>query len=659
MKQQVNVSCPMDCFDLCRFSVTIENNRIIKLKGDKHHPVTKGFVCKKGKDLVQRLYHPDRIRHPLIRNKNGFVRASYEEVFDIIAQKLISIKEEFGTKAIVNYTSDGYGGIKNRIQSIFFNCLGGVSQPVGSLCWGAGIAAQTYDFGSPKGHFPDDVLNSDTILVWGRNPKYTSIHLYALLKQAQKSGSRILVIDPVKTATARAFDDYIRIKPSTDGALALAMANVIIEHNLHDKKFIEKYILGFNRFRAYASRFDLKRAEQITGIRAEIIKDMALQYARSKTASIYIGLGIQRYHNGGNSVRCIDALGAITGKIGKKGCGVNYAAKSISPYLNGLYKKTQGNAKNKRFFTIGRLGQFLQTAKDPCIKAIFVAGGNPLTQSPDLEKTIKNFSKIEFKVVFDHFMTDTAKHADIVLPAAFVFEQDDLFATSMYSPVLNYSQKAIDPPKDVMPEFEFYLELAKKMGLENLGFKDSEDYLKKSIQPFLDKIGKSTPPLPEDYLRIASNDIPWSDKAFGTPSGKIELYSEQALQDGLSPLPAFMEPLKGSERLPLRLLTCHTIDSMHSQGFAFTSEMPKVYVNPKTAQKLFVQKESYVFVIGECSKLKVKLCMDDAICDDTAFIYQGRWYKSGAVNYLTKSVISDMGEQVAYYDSFCTIKKIN
>jgi len=648
----------MDCSDLCRFVVTVEEGQIIKFEGDRHHPVTKGFTCKKGKDLVQRMLHPDRIRHPLIKKNDQFVKASYEEVFHIIADKLVSIKQKFGTKAILNYTSDGYGGIKNRIQSIFFNCFGGVTQPTGSLCWGAGIAAQQYDFGNPRGHFPDDVLNAATTLVWGRNPKFTSIHLYKLLKQAQKKGSRIVVIDPVKTATAKAFDDYIRIRPSTDGALALAMANIVIENNLHDKGFIEKYVLGFNRFKAYAAGFTLKKAEQITGISAKTIETMALQYARSKTASIYIGFGMQRYHNGGNNIRCIDALAAITGSIGKKGCGVNYAAKSISPFLYDLDKKSGIYAENRRVFTIGKLGQFLEQVQDPPIKAIFVACANPLTQSPDLEKTVKNFSRVGFKVVFDHFMTDTARQADVVLPAAFVFEQEDLFATSMYSPVLNYSQNALDPPEGLMPEFEFYLELAKKIGLKNLGFKDSQDYLRKSVQPLLEKLGKRFAQLPDSYLRIKTHEIAWENKVFETPSGKIELYSEKALQAGLSPLPTFIEPSCGNDQLPLRLLTCHTIDSMHSQGFAFNDEVPKVYLNRKTAQKFAVEKEAYVFVKGERAKLKVRLCIDEAICDNTAFIYQGWWHKSGAVNYLTNPEISDMGKQAAYYDSFCTIKKI-
>jgi anaerobic selenocysteine-containing dehydrogenase len=228
----------------------------------------------------------------------------------------------------------------------------------------------------------------------------------------------------------------------------------------------------------------------------------------------------------------------------------------------------------------------------------------------------------------------------------------------MYSPVLNFSQKAVDPPFGVVPEFEFYLNLARKMGMKNLGFKDSDEYLQKSVQPLLDKLGITWSRLPDQYLCIESDEIAWKDRKFGTPSGKIELYSNAAKEAGLSPLPVFIPPRNGPHYLPLRLLTCHTKESMHSQGFAFTDDLPRVYVNPKTAKKFDVQGDSPVYVKGAGPRIRAVLCVDDAICDGTAFIYQGFWHKSGAVNFLTDSVISDMGSQAAFYDSFCTIERI-
>jgi anaerobic selenocysteine-containing dehydrogenase len=592
MKKQVYVSCPMDCFDLCRFLVTVENNKVISFQGDPCHPLTKGLVCRKGKKLVDRLNHPDRLLHPLIRKNNSFVKTSYDQIFDILSEKLMSIKEEFGNTAIMNYTSDGYGGMKNRIQSIFFNSFGGDTRFKGSLCWGAGMAAQTYDFGTPRGHVPHDILNSKLVILWGRNPKNTSIHLQSLLVQARKQGTKVIVIDPIKTATAMAFDEYIPIAPSTDGALALAMANVLIQKNLVNTLFVKDHVKGFKRFKAYAAGFTPEKAEKITGIDAKKIEALAMEYAKADPASIYIGYGMQRYENGGNNVRCIDALAALTGVIGKKGGGVNYASKSLSPFLSSPEKKSLESVKQSRFFWAPKLGEFLETIKGPPIKAVFVASGNPLVQSPDLLTAVREFSRIDCKMVFDHFMTDTATHADIVLPAASVFEQEDIFATSMYSHVLNYSQKAIDPPDTILPEFEFFLELSKRMGLENLGFDSSEEYLTQCVTPLLEEMGKpfngTLAGLETEYIQIMSHDIAWEDKQFLTPSGKIEIYSEKAKDDGLSALPEYNPSLTGSEKFPLRLLSCHIRDSMHSQGFVDETGIPTLFINEKTAEKFKV-----------------------------------------------------------------------
>ncbi|HKK91299.1 MAG TPA: molybdopterin-dependent oxidoreductase [Desulfobacteraceae bacterium] len=656
-RKQVSVSCPMDCYDLCRFTATVENNRIVNLKADKNHPVTKGFSCKKGSQLVERMNHPHRIRSPLIKKEGEFVNIGYDEVLGIIADRLVSIKNRYGPEAVLNYSGDGYGGVKNRIQTIFFNCFGGASSGEGSLCWGAGMAAQQYDFGSVKGHFPDDVLNAKTVLVWGRNPKFTNLHLYRLLLQAEASGSSIIVIDPLETETAKAFGRHIRPRPSTDGALALAMANWIIENNCHNRPFVEKHVVGFHRFKEYASAFTPARAEEITGVPGDTIRKLARQYAEAAPGCIYIGYGLQRYRNGGNTIRCIDALGAITGNIGRKGGGVNYAAKSLAAYLSGVEQESRTHAEKRRTFLLGRLGEFLQGTDDPPVKAVFVAGSNPLTQSPDLENTVESFKQVDFKVVFDHFLTDTARQADIVLPAASVFEQDDLFVTSMYSPVLNVSQKAVEPPPGVMPEFDVYLALARRVGGLDMGFSTSGEYLRKSAQPLLDRLGVDFESLASGYPRIEQDAIAWQEGRFETPSGKIELYSERAGEDGLSFLPSFLEPESGTTKLPLRLLTCHTLESMHSQGFAFNGDLPMVYINSKTAGQFGVDEQRTVLVRGEKQAITARLTIDDAVCDTTALIYQGWWHASGAVNFLTEPRISDMGGQAAYYDSFCAIEK--
>ncbi|MEX1299504.1 MAG: molybdopterin-dependent oxidoreductase [Desulfotignum sp.] len=663
MIQTVPVSCPMDCFDLCRFLVTVENGRIINVKGDPNHPLTRGVICSKGRDLLKRHAHPDRLRYPLVRKKSGFVRTTYNDALDRIAATLRSVHDHWGPAGVLNYTSDGYGGVKGRIQSIFFNCLGGDTRFTGSLCWAAGMAAQRFDFGDVRGHLPEDVVNSDLVIVWGRNPKATSLHFYTLLKQVQKNGIRIIVIDPIRSETAKSLGTHVAVKPGTDGVLALSMAHVIVTENRHDRPFVTNHVLGFDRFVKHLDRFDPETAALITGISPETIKELAREYAMARAPGIWMGYGLQRYANGGNTVRCIDALAAVCGHVGKPGAGANYAARSLSPLLHRPEKNSLSQVKHARTFPAPQLGSFLETAADPPIAAAFVAGGNPLNQSPDLNTVIRGFQRIPFKVVFDHFMTDTARHADMVLPAATVFEQDDLFVTSMYSHVLNYSQRSVDPPETLMPEFDFYLALAARMGVDTLGFDSSDQYLTQCAAPLLAELGMDPDTdleqLAAEYIRMPGHDIPWADRQFDTPSGKIELYSPSAESLGHSPLPRFTPPCPSDNKFPLRLLTCKTQKSLHSQNFVFEEGLSAVHVNGNTASRFDVAACETVRISTRQGALTVRLKVDPAIRDGTAFMHQGWWHKSGAVNFLTSAGMSDMGEQAAFYDTFCTLSPLN
>jgi anaerobic selenocysteine-containing dehydrogenase len=649
----------MDCFDLCRFLVTVEGNRIMDITGDPNHPLTRGTICQKGRNLVTRHQHPDRLRYPMIRRKSGFVRTTYDEVFDRVAETLASIHDTVGPAGVLNYSSDGYGGTKNRIQSIFFNCLGGDTRFTGSLCWAACIAAQTFDFGDVRGHLPQDAANSDLVIIWGRNPKATSLHFFQLLKQLQKKGVRIVVIDPIRSDTAKVLGSHIQVKPGSDGALALSMAHVVIKENLYDSAFVRDHVLGFEAFRWSVEQFDPGTGARITGVPEEIIRSLAREYATSEAPGIWMGYGLQRYANGGNTVRCIDALAAVSGHVGRPGTGANYAARSLSPLLNQPEKNSLTRVKHSRKFPAPLLGQFLETVTDPPVSAAFVAGGNPLNQSPDLNRVVNGFSRIPFKVVFDHFLTDTARYADVVLPAASVFEQTDLFATSMYSHVLNYSQQAVDPPETLMPEFDFYLALAGHMGMNTLGFNSSDQYLTQCAAPLLADLGMDPDmdleKLVHAYLRRPGHDVPWANRQFDTPSGKIELYSQSSESLGHSPLACFTPPRASEDEFPLRLLTCKTQKSLHSQNFFFEEGLPAVQVNERTAARFEVAGHETVLISTRQGKLTARLEVDAAICDDTAFMHQGWWHKSGAVNFLTCAELSVMGEQAAFYDTFCTL----
>jgi anaerobic selenocysteine-containing dehydrogenase len=257
------------------------------------------------------------------------------------------------------------------------------------------------------------------------------------------------------------------------------------------------------------------------------------------------------------------------------------------------------------------------------------------------------------------FMTDTARHADVVLPCTSVLEEEDIIYTGMFSFYINFSAKAVDPPKGVMSEYEFFKMLAERMGIAGYPFISPEDFLKGAIQPLKEKFGVGYQALKNKYcFSLPGTEIPWQDGVFKTPSGKYELYSQRALKDGQSPLPVFVEEKKGDKQYPLRLITPHPKNSLHSQHFAFVDDKPEAYLHSKTLQACLLENGDLARVCSPQGELLVRVQSDDHISDNMVMIYQGWWHKSGSVNFLTQSGISDMGEQAAYYDCFCRIEQV-
>jgi len=657
-EKRIKFTCPLDCFDICTMVALVKDDRITKIEGDKDHPFTQGFICKKGKKHLERLYHPKRILNPKKKVNGKWIDISFEEALDEIAEKLVKIKEKYGPSAVLHFYDSGYGGISKTVDKMFFNYYGGATVHTGSLCWGAGIEAQKIDFGGNKGHAPEDLLNSKTIIIWGRNPADTNIHLMKYLTEAKKRGVYIYLIDPIRTNTARIVSKHVSIKPSTDGALALGMANYIINEGLLDEDFIKNYVKGYDEYKEYVQRFTLDYVEEVTGIHRNEIKELAESYAKNKPSSIIIGYGIQRYKNGGNNIRAIDALGAITGNIGVNGGGVNYSNKLIGDYIQGEVAKSDKYAVNRRTYSKAKLAQFIMNADNPPIKCLFITKSNPLVQVPNINATIKAFEKVDFKVVIDMFMTDTAKAADLVLPATSILEEDDFIYSSMFSPYLNYSKQVIQPINDIIGEYEIFRTLAKKVGLKEYPDIDREEFFRRELRSIMEEFDISYEYLKENPFTIKNRDIPWKDKEFDTPSGKYELYSEIAKEKGLSPIPVFIHEKKTEDEYNIRVITPHHRDSLHSQHFAFKEGKPIAYINERTLKKNNLDVTRAATIKTKYGKLTVNLETSENIGDDIIMIYEGWWHKNGSVNLLTPDEISDIGEQAVYYECFCSIKNI-
>ncbi|KJU71876.1 molybdopterin-dependent oxidoreductase [Clostridium baratii] len=664
--KKLSHGCTLDCFDCCKFNVYVKDNSIVKIEGDKNHPYTKGFICKKGLAHLDRLNHKDRIYNPMIKKDNKWIEISFDEALNIMAEKLKEYKEKFGSKSIMYYEQYGNGSILKSIANIFLNMYGGASVSKGGPCWSAGIAAQKENFGDVRSHSLDDMLNSKNIFIWGKNPAFTTIHTMQMIRKAKANGSKIIVIDPIYTKTAEISDLYIRVKPGGDLALALAIGKIIIGKNLYDKEYIASYVLGFDDYKRYVESLDLNNLLEISGVSMDELESLVSLYTE-KYSTFLLGYGMQKYKSGGNTIKAINTLGAITGQIGFSGGGVNYANKVYPSILNGDPYNSESLGDNRKFYT-SDISDFIDysikgetyykdgiftkdisnkeelESLDSPVKMAIITKSNLLNQLPNLNKLKSSMDNIEFKVCFDMFMTDTAKSCDVFIPTTSTLESEDLIYSSMTNPYITYNEKALEPKNIYMDEYYFFMELAKRMGIEEYPRVSKREYLTKIIEPLKDYYEDiSLDKIKNEYITIHKS-IAWEDKKFLTPSGKFEI---ALCKDSLS----------YNDEGKIRLLTNHGRDSLSSQHLMDVEGIANAYINKRLALKKGIYDNEVVNLKSENGSIKVKINIDESVGDNIVMMYVGWWDKHGNPNILTSSGISDIGGQITYNETFVDIEK--
>lgn len=432
------------------------------------------------------------------------------------------------------------------------------------------------------------------------------------------------------------------------------MVKLIIDKNLYDKEYIESYVFGFEEYKEYIDTLDLDYLSKECGININTIEEIVNLYTQ-KYSNISLGYGIQKYKNGGNTIRIIDSLGAITGQIGFSGGGINYANKIYGEYLDIDPYKSTCHALNREFYT-NKMADFIEESldsKEP-IKMAIITKSNLLNQLSNLNKLKDAFNKIEFKVCFDMFMTDTAKKCDLFIPCTNTFESEDILFSSMTNPYLTYNEKILDPKDKLMDEYYFFMELAKILNIKGYPYVSKKEYLSKVIRPLkifdkdisLDKI--------KNYYFTVKSDIAWEDKVFNTQSGKYELYSNEAEKDGLSPIPIYNSvKTKGK----FRLLTNHNKDTLFSQHYMDKEGPSKLYINKNTAKSINVVDKEIVMLKNKKGYIESEVNIDNSVGNNIVMMYVGWWEKHGNPNYITEDEISDLGGQVAYNETFIDIIK--
>ncbi len=668
--KKISHGCTLDCADCCKFNVYVKNDDIIKIEGDKEHPYTKGFICKKGLAHLKRLNHSKRIYKPLIKINDKWKEIEFDEAINIMVKKLSYYKSKFGSKSILYYEQYGNGTVLKSIGEKFFNFYGGVSLSKGGPCWSAGIAAQKLDFGDSRSHSLEDMLNSKNIFVWGKNPANTTIHTMQMIKMAKEKGSKIIVIDPIETATAKLADKYIKIKANGDKALALAMAQIIIKNKLYDEKYIKLYVNGFEEYKSYILSLNIKNLSKECGVEISTIEELVKLYCQ-KYSTILLGFGMQKYKNGGMTIRLIDALGAITGQIGFSGGGVNYANKVYPKILNTDPYDSEKFSSN-RYYHTNEISEFIEKCNlgntyykndifinhednkgdyelNIPIKMAIITKSNLLNQLANINNLKRALSKVEFKVCFDMFITDTVKECDLFIPVTSQLESEDLLFSSMMNPYLVYNEKILEPQEKLMDEYYFFMEVAKRLKMSNYPIVTKKEYLEKVIYP-LKNINSdiSLEYLKNNYFTL-HKDVAWSDKNFVNESGKFEIINCEEIKK--------FEANKYKDISKLRLLTNHGRDSLSSQHFMDDDGIAIAYINEKEAKRFNINNNEIIYLKSENGQIKVKINIDKSIGDNIVMMFVGWWERHGNPNFLTNSGISDIGGQITYNETFVEIIK--
>ncbi len=646
-------TCPLDCFDCCSLAVTVdEKGEVLNIEGNREHPVTRGFICEKGRKHMERVHHPSRLRYPMRKINGEWQRISWDEALDTITEKMKYYMKEYGNKAIGLYSYGGAAGLLKNIEDLFFEYLGGTTQICGSICWGAGTEAQNLDFGKPMGHSPEDMSNSGTILIWGRNPADTNIHLMPYLKAAKERGASLILVDPLRTATAGVCSAHIRVKPEGDAALACAVAKYVVEKGLHDRAFVENNTLGFPELHSFLREAGMEELSEACGVSLEDIAMLAERLTSGKPATVYIGYGLQRYPYGGTAVRCIDMLMALTGNIGIAGGGANYSNGGSSRLVDTNPFRVKGEAP--RLINRASFGTDVKALNDPPLKLLFISRSNPAVQLPNTNEVVSAIESIELKVSLEHFLTDTAQLADIVLPVTYFFEEEDAAVPGMWSHYVGRIGKCLDRFYEAKPEYEIYAELAERLGCEEFPRLTGGQWLELMLKPMLDRGLKLEELKEKGYTHNPiSLDIPWQDRQFATGSGRFELVSAGVLEK-------YLRHVRSGDREKYRLIFVHSRKSLHSQHMMDEAgKLPTVYFHQEDAELEGIKPGDTIRLFNAKGSIEAVSGISASGTRRVLYMEQGWWLKSGGgVNRLTSDGISDIGNQGIMNHCFCDIKKV-
>jgi len=681
-REKVYGACPHDCPDTCGIVTEVEDGRAVNFYGDPSHPVTQGWLCAKVRPYLEHVYHPQRLLHPLRRvgpkGSGRWQRISWDEALATIGDRWRTVIDAYGPEAILPYSYSGTLGLVQMsvASGRFWNRLG-ASRLARTICGAAAEMAVELTLGSRRSPPYEDVRHSRLVIIWGHNPVSTAPHFMPHLRAAQRDGCQLVVIDPRRTRTARGADWHLAPLPGTDGALALGLAHLIVREGLHDEAWLGEHATGWHQLRGRLEEYPPERAAAITGLAKEDLAKLARLYATTRPALIKIADGLNRNLNGGQNVRAVCALPAVTGQYGVRGGGLAYSTSGYLQWDGEAVNKWSESPPPGRMINMNRLGAaLLGEAQDPPVKSLFIFGANPAAIAPNAGKIVRGLQRDDlFTVVHELFMTDTAECADIVLPAPSQLEQTDLHKGYGHT-YLTYNRPAIAPRGECKSNWDVMRLLAKTMGFDEAWLQPDADDV---IAEVLAATAADNPALEgitlerlqrEGTVPLALDDtVPFAGGRFPTTSGKIELYSQALADMGLDPLPGWMAraddgdidaAAKGfdpGEALELITGAAHHFVSSslaNQESLRQREGKPFVEVHPDDAASRGIADGDSVIVENGRGWCPLTAVVTEAVRPGVLASPKGRWSKHNGgrnVNWTTSDALADMAGQSTFHSN--------
>lgn len=679
----VLTGCPHDCPDTCSMLAFVEDGRLTRVAGNPDNPFTRGNLCRKVAHYEERVYSPDRLLYPMRRiGRKGdgqFERISWDDAIGEIATRWKAIVHESGPEAILPYSYAGTMGVVNMSACdgrLWFRMA--ASQLDRAICSAAAEAGYGYVNGWSGGIDPESFAGSRIIIAWGTNLSSTNVHQMPVIREAQSKGATFVVIDPYRTRTANTADWFIQPKPGTDAALALGMGHILFSEGLHDEQWLERHSVGWREFRDRCAEYPPERVAAITGLAQEEIITLARRYGSEQPSAIRLGYGLSRTANGGGMIRAIACLPAVIGAWGKPSSGLLLSTSAHFPLNWRRVKRhdllhapddessVKWGRKTPRTINMNELGKALTEIADPTVRSLFVFNSNPAAVAPNSNLVLQGLARTDlFTVVHEQMLSDTARCADILLPATTQMEHLDLLRAYGHL-YLNLCTPAIAPPGEARPNIEVQNALAKAMGYTEPVFDETaEDVIRGALDtddPFL--TGITYEYLQEHgFARLrtgAGYYAPYTDgKGFKTPSGKVELYSERAASDGYDPLPEYVPPAESAEadpalaaEFPVNLLSPaahHFLNSTFSniESLQKGEREPRIWVNPADARERGVADGDWLRVWNRRGETRLRAVVSDNVKPGVAWSPSLWWHRDSPekrnVNALTSDRLADMG----------------